>query len=89
MILWLDATCLLAQVFGIPDQRLGEIVCSWIKMKSHGSLTSTQVQEFCKDRIANYKIPEKILFVNEFPMTQSGKVPKSKLKELMIKKMAS
>ncbi|CAM1295619.1 acsf (predicted) [Pycnogonum litorale] len=78
-----------AQVFGIPDERLGEIVCSWIKLKINRTLTEEQTREFCKDNIAKFKIPKHVLFVSEFPTTQSGKIQKFKMREIMIKELAS
>ncbi|MEC1262573.1 AMP-binding protein [Bacillus swezeyi] len=69
------------QVVGIPDKTYGEEVSAWIKLKNGESLTAQELQEYCKGKIARYKIPRYIAFVDEFPMTASGKVQKFKLRE--------
>ncbi|XP_046389168.1 medium-chain acyl-CoA ligase ACSF2, mitochondrial isoform X2 [Ischnura elegans] len=73
------------QVFGIPDVRLGEVVCAWVRCKKGMSLTSEDLKEFCKGKIANFKIPKHVKFVEEFPKTVSGKIQKFKIQEMMEK----
>ena len=63
-------------VVGVPDKRLGERVLAWIKVSDEGHLTEEGVKEFCSGQIAHFKIPEYIRFVDEFPMTVTGKVQK-------------
>lgn len=65
----------------MPDETFGEEVSAWIKLKSGASMTADELKEYCKGKIARYKIPRYIAFVEEFPMTASGKVQKFKLRE--------
>lgn len=69
------------QIVGVPDETFGEEVSAWIKLKSGASMTADELKEYCKGKIARYKIPHYIAFVEEFPMTASGKVQKFKLRE--------
>jgi fatty-acyl-CoA synthase len=71
------------QVIGVPDPKYGEEICAWIKL--HGGETATQqeIAEFCRGKIAHYKIPKYILFVDEFPMTVTGKIQKYIMREKM------
>ena len=71
------------QVFGVPDQRFGEELCAWIKTRAGMTLTSDEVKAFCKDQIAHYKVPRHIQFVDEFPMTVTGKMQKFIMREKM------
>ncbi|MCY8100615.1 AMP-binding protein [Bacillus haynesii] len=69
------------QIVGVPDETFGEEVSAWIKLKSGASMTADELKAYCKGKIARYKIPRYIAFVEEFPMTASGKVQKFKLRE--------
>jgi fatty-acyl-CoA synthase len=71
------------QVFGIPDARFGEELCAWIKLRAGETLTADEVREFCRDQIAHYKVPRHIRFVDEFPMTVTGKMQKFIMRERM------
>ena len=71
-------------VYGIPDERLGEEVAAAIKLKPGETSTSDEIRTYCDGRIARFKIPRQIRFVDEFPMTASGKVQKFKLREMHI-----
>ena len=73
-----------AQVIGVPDERYGEIVCAWIVLKPGASLDELALQEFCRDKIARFKIPALVRFVDAFPMTVTGKIQKFKMRELEI-----
>ncbi len=66
-------------VCGVPDDRLGEDICAWIKLKPEASLTEDDVRSSLKGKIANFKIPKYVIFVHEFPMTATGKVQKFKM----------
>jgi len=72
------------QVVGIPDQRLGELVCAWIRLKPGEESTEEEIKEFCQGQIAYYKIPAYVRFVTEFPITLSGKIQKYKMREFEI-----
>ena len=71
------------QVFGVPDERYGEELCAWIKLRVGEALTAEEVREFCRDQIAHYKVPRHIRFVEEFPMTVTGKMQKFIMRERM------
>ena len=71
------------QVFGIPDPRYGEELCAWIKLRAGEQLTADEVRAFCRDQIAHYKVPRHIRFVDEFPMTVTGKMQKFIMRERM------
>jgi len=73
-----------AQVFGIPDERFGEELCAWIRLKQGSTMTELDVRSFCKDRIAHFKIPRYIRFVDEFPTTVTGKIQKFVMRQRMI-----
>ncbi|WP_027014214.1 AMP-binding protein [Comamonas composti] len=72
------------QVVGVPDQRYGEELCAWIIAKPGQDLTEEAVRDFCKGRIAHYKVPRYIRFVQAFPMTVTGKIQKFKIRDEMI-----
>ena len=69
-------------VVGVPDQRLGEVGMAFVELKKGESSTEEEIIQYCKGKIANYKIPRYVEFVNEFPMTASGKTQKFKLQEI-------
>jgi fatty-acyl-CoA synthase len=77
------------QVFGIPDLRMGEEICAWIQLEEGESLTEEEVKSFCKGQITHFKIPKYIRFVDEYPMTVTGKIQKFKMSEMMSEELAS
>jgi fatty-acyl-CoA synthase len=74
------------QVYGVPDQKYGEQVAAAVIPKPGASLTVEDVKEFCRENIAQYKVPEYVDFVEEYPMTASGKIQKYKLREASIER---
>jgi fatty-acyl-CoA synthase len=74
------------QVVGLPDAKFGEEVCAWIRVKPGAAVSEEDLKAFCKGRIAHYKVPRYIAFVDEFPTTVTGKVQKFKLRELGIER---
>lgn len=64
------------QIFGVADTRYGEELCAWIRVRSGETLTSEEVRAFCEGQIAHNKIPRYVEFVDEFPMTVTGKIQK-------------
>jgi fatty-acyl-CoA synthase len=72
------------QVVGVPDERYGEQVCAWVVLTKGASPTEEELREFCRGKIARYKIPHYIRFVDSFPMTVTGKIQKFKMRELEI-----
>jgi fatty-acyl-CoA synthase len=72
------------QVFGVPDRQYGEQLCAWIRLRQGAKLTPEDITAFCRGKIAHYKVPHHIRFVDEFPMTVTGKVQKFLMKQRMI-----
>jgi fatty-acyl-CoA synthase len=75
------------QVVGVPDPRYGEELCAWVKLKPGETATGEEIQAFCKGQIAHYKIPRYMRFVEEFPMTVTGKVQKFIIRERMMREL--
>jgi fatty-acyl-CoA synthase len=71
------------QVFGVPDERYGEELCAWVKLRPGETLTAEEIRDYCRDQIAHYKVPRHIRFVDEFPMTVTGKIQKFIMREQM------
>jgi fatty-acyl-CoA synthase len=71
-----------AQVVGVPDVKYGEVVGAFVRRSAGSQIDEADVQEFARARLARYKAPKYVLFVDEFPLTASGKVQKYKLREL-------
>ncbi|MEX6506155.1 AMP-binding protein [Jiella sp. M17.18] len=72
------------QVFGVPDPRYGEQLCAWIIPAEGAALDEDEIAAFCADRIAHYKVPRVIRFVDAFPMTVTGKIQKFVMRETMM-----
>ncbi len=75
------------QVIGVPDPKFGEELCAWIMLKTGASASVDDIVQFCRGRIAHYKIPRYIRLVDAFPMTASGKVQKFVMRDLMIREL--
>ena len=76
-----------AQVIGVPSEKYGEEVMAWIKVKTGTTITEEELSQFCKGQIAHYKVPKYWKFVEEFPMTISGKIRKVEMREMSIKEL--
>jgi fatty-acyl-CoA synthase len=72
------------QVIGVPDDRYGEEIMAWVKPREGAAMTVETVREFCQGKIAHFKIPRYVTFVDEFPMTVTGKIQKYKMREQAI-----
>ncbi len=75
------------QAFGVPDARYGEELCVWIKLRGGESLTEAEVQGFCRGQIAHQKVPRYVRFVDDFPMTVTGKMQKFLMREAMEREL--
>ena len=75
------------QVTGVPDPKYGEEIIAWISLKEGKNLSEDDIKEFCKGKVAHYKVPRYIRFGNDFPMTVTGKVQKYKMRETSIKEL--
>ena len=73
------------QVVGLPDECMGEVVLAWIRLRTAETATETEIREFCQGKIAYFKIPKHIRFVDAFPTTVTGKVQKFKIREQEIR----
>ena len=73
-----------AYVVGVPDQRLGDVGMAFIELKEGEAATEQEIVDYCRGKIANFKIPRHVRFVREFPTTASGKIQKFKLRELGV-----
>ena len=74
-----------AQVIGVPDERYGEELMAWVRLKPAApALTAEALREFCTGRLAHYKIPRYVHLVDEFPMTVTGKVRKVEMRERAV-----
>ena len=69
------------QVIGVPDEKYGEEVMAWVKLADGQQLNADELKAFCKGKIAHYKVPRYVKFVDEFPMTVTGKIQKFKMRE--------
>jgi fatty-acyl-CoA synthase len=72
------------QIVGVPDLKYGETVAAWAKLKPGAALTLEDLKQFCKGKIAEYKIPQYLKVTDDFPMTVSGKIQKFKMREMSI-----
>ena len=77
------------QVFGVPDARFGEELCAWIQVRDGATLTEPELQEYCQGQIAHYKIPRYIRFVEDYPMTVTGKIQKFAMRRRMMEELGA
>jgi fatty-acyl-CoA synthase len=75
------------QVFGVPDIRYGEEICAWVRLRPGVTLTEAELQAYCRGQIAHQKIPRYVRFVDEFPMTVTGKMQKFIMRETMQREL--
>lgn len=73
-----------AAVVGVPDPKFGEELCAWVKLKPGSELTAEEVQNFCRENLARFKVPKYVRFVESYPQTVTGKIQKFKIREIMI-----
>jgi fatty-acyl-CoA synthase len=76
-----------AEVVGVPDPKFGEEVAAWIKLREGQTASEAEIREYCKGRLAHFKIPKYIRFVDEYPMTVTGKVQKYLIRENMAEEL--
>ena len=75
------------QVFGVPDENYGEEVCAWVVVPPGRSRTEEALREFCRGRIAHYKVPRHVRFVTGMPLTATGKPQKFRMRERMVEEL--
>ena len=75
------------QVIGVPDERFGEEVMAWVMLRPGESADSEEIREFCRGRIAHFKIPRYVKVTEEFPMTVTGKIQKFRMREMAVEEL--
>jgi fatty-acyl-CoA synthase len=73
--------------FGVPDPKFGEELCAWIQLRAGVTAAADEFKQYCRGQIAHYKIPRYIEFVDEFPMTATGKIQKFIMRDAMIERL--
>ena len=76
-----------AQVFGIPDELMGEELMAWISVREGASVEPEEIREFCRERLARFKVPKQVKLVDSFPMTVTGKMQKFRMREMAIEEL--
>jgi fatty-acyl-CoA synthase len=74
------------QVYGVPDEKYGEKVAAAVKLREGSELTAEDIRDYCNENIAYYKVPEYVDFVDDYPMTASGKIQKYKLRDVAVER---
>jgi fatty-acyl-CoA synthase len=74
-------------VIGVPDAKYGEELCAWVIARPGAGLDEDAVRDFCRGRLAHYKVPRYVMFVDEFPMTVTGKIQKFKMRESSVERL--
>src|SRR4029079_14716952 len=74
-------------VVGVPDEKYGEELCAWIRVRDGEQVSDEDVREFCRGKLAHFKVPRYVLVVDEFPMTVTGKIQKFKIREASIERL--
>ena len=74
-------------MFGVPDDKYGEELCAWVKLRAGAALDAAALRAYCQGQIAHYKIPRYVYFVEEFPMTVTGKIQKFIMREQVMKEL--
>jgi acyl-CoA synthetase (AMP-forming)/AMP-acid ligase II len=74
------------QVYGVPDEKYGEKVAAAVQLRQGSDVTPENIKDYCRESIAYFKVPEYVDFVQEYPMTASGKIQKYKLREAAIER---
>ncbi|MCB0036331.1 MAG: AMP-binding protein [Anaerolineales bacterium] len=75
------------QVIGVPDKKYGEEVMAWVKLKEGEEATEAEIRDYCQGKIAHYKIPRYVKFVDEFPMTVTGKIRKVEMRKVSTEEL--
>ena len=75
------------QVIGVPDERFGEEVMAWVMLRPGESADPEEIREFCRGRIAHFKVPRYVKVTEEFPMTVTGKIQKFRMREMAVEEL--
>lgn len=71
-------------VVGVPDQKFGEELCAWVKLKPGATCSAEEIRDYCRRALAHYKVPRYVKLVDQFPQTVTGKIQKFKIREAML-----
>ncbi len=74
-------------VVGVPDRKFGEEILAWIKLRAGETATADEIRDFCRERLAHFKTPGYVKFVDSFPMTVTGKIQKYKIRQQAIEEL--
>ena len=86
-VLFQHAAVASAQVIGVPDERMGEELMAWVVLREDTSLTEEELRQFCRDRMAHFKVPRYVKFVDEYPMTVTGKIQKFVMRQMAVEEL--
>ena len=75
-----------ASVVGVPDVKYGEELCAWIRLKAGATVTADEIRQYCKSKLAHYKVPKYVEFVDSFPQTVTGKIQQFKIRESVMQR---
>ena len=75
------------QVIGVPDERFGEEVMAWVMLRQGESADEEEIREFCRGKIAHFKVPRYVKVTEEFPMTVTGKIQKFRMREMAVEEL--
>jgi len=75
------------QVVGVPDARLSEVPCACVVLQDGWQLSQGDLEQFCRGKLASFKIPRHLLLLDDYPMTSSGKVQKFRLREMALESL--
>src|SRR5581483_8562954 len=75
------------QVIGVPDEKYGEELCAWVRLRDGETATEDEVRDFCRGKLAHFKVPRYVIFVDAFPMTVTGKIRKVEMREVSVEKL--
>ncbi len=78
-----------AEVVGVPDDRFGEELCACVKLHDGSAASAADLRELCARELAHFKVPRYVMFVEEFPMTVTGKVQKFVLRDIAVERLAA
>lgn len=74
-------------VFGVPDKKFGEQIAAWVKLREGEVASEDEIRNYCREQIAHYKVPAYVRFVDEFPMTVTGKIQKFVMRDAMVEEL--
>ena len=75
------------QVIGVPDERFGEEVMAWVMLRPGETADAEEIREFCRGRIAHFKVPRYVKVTDQFPMTVTGKIQKFRMREMAVEEL--